>query len=607
MRVCKEWRPVATMLAVDVVLAATNTMIKKAIDEGLNRLVFITLRQLVATLFMAPVAYFHERYGEHTHTHSPCSGNPNRAALTQYLFYFGMQYTSATFACAFLNIAPVFTFIISLAMRCISQPTVVSRARPVILIYGWCRIESLNLKTKAGIAKAMGTSLCLVGVVVLTFYRGIGFNGHVSHRSPADDVSYTPRKRVMGSVALLAGCCCWSAWFPLQSRVNKKYPALYSCTALIFFLAFLQAAALSLATQRGLSMWLLRRKLEIATVLFSVSKRHRRSLSLSLSHRCCMPLLGCRGIGVGLLGHVMVCGAKRTRLHRCIHAAGAGHCGRIPLVDWGAVVAVVATTTLLLRLITTVVPGPKMVDDDEHRDGQDLASLKEDQQLIKDDAPAVVEDVKEDEADAVKGENEGGDPHVTLAWLRFPCNLYGRVAFLSALVVTGLLICILPFFYVVTGEQGSGAAEDSTQSRNEKKSRQAMLKLGMMKPVTGVSRITIKRTNNDLFVISKPDVYKIQNTETYVVFGVADLKEVNSQPQSQTAQQLRMLDLSGATPKSHEPESETEDDEDVDDTGLEPRAIDMVMAQAGVSRAKAVVALRAYDGDVVGAIMDLTA
>lgn len=66
MGACKEWRPVATMLAVDVVFAVTNTMIKKAIDEGLNRLVFITLRQLVATLFMAPVAYFHERYREHT-------------------------------------------------------------------------------------------------------------------------------------------------------------------------------------------------------------------------------------------------------------------------------------------------------------------------------------------------------------------------------------------------------------------------------------------------------------------------------------------------------------------------------------------------------------
>ncbi|XP_009409945.2 WAT1-related protein At3g30340-like [Musa acuminata AAA Group] len=251
MGACKEWRPVATMLAVDVVFAVTNTMIKKAIDEGLNRLVFITLRQLVATLFMAPVAYFHERTTRPKLTTEICVylffSAMLGAALTQYLFYLGMQYTSATFACAFLNIAPVFTFLISLAMR----------------------IESLNLKTKAGIAKAMGTSLCLVGVVVLTFYRGVGFNDHVSHRSPADGMSYTSRKRVMGSVALLAGCCCWSAWFPLQSRVSKKYPALYSCTALIFFLAFLQAAALSLATQRGLSMWLLRKKLEIATVLFS--------------------------------------------------------------------------------------------------------------------------------------------------------------------------------------------------------------------------------------------------------------------------------------------------------------------------------------------------
>ncbi|CAL9062016.1 unnamed protein product [Musa banksii] len=251
MGTCKEWRPVATMLAVDVVFAVTNTMIKKAIDEGLNRLVFITLRQLVATLFMAPVAYFYERTTRPKLTTEICVylffSAMLGAALTQYLFYLGMQYTSATFACAFLNIAPVFTFLISLAMR----------------------IESLNLKTKAGIAKAMGTSLCLVGVVVLTFYRGVGFNDHVSHRSPADGMSYTSRKRVMGSLALLAGCCCWSAWFPLQSRVSKKYPALYSSTALIFFLAFLQAAALSLATQRGLSMWLLRKKLEIATVLFS--------------------------------------------------------------------------------------------------------------------------------------------------------------------------------------------------------------------------------------------------------------------------------------------------------------------------------------------------
>lgn len=45
------------------------------------------------------------------------------------------------------------------------------------------------------------------------------------------------------------------------------------------------------------------------------------------------------------------------------------------------------------------------------------------------------------------------------------------------------------------GELGAGATEGTKQSRSEKKSRKAMMKLGM-KPVTGVTRITIKRAKN---------------------------------------------------------------------------------------------------------------
>uniref|UniRef100_A0A804HMD7 WAT1-related protein n=2 Tax=Musa acuminata subsp. malaccensis TaxID=214687 RepID=A0A804HMD7_MUSAM len=83
------------------------------------------------------------------------------------------------------------------------------------------------------------------------------------------DMSYTSSTWLMASLALLAGCFCLSSWFPLQSKLGEKYPALYSCTALMFFLSFLQTAAMSLATVRGHSVWLLRKKLEIATVIFS--------------------------------------------------------------------------------------------------------------------------------------------------------------------------------------------------------------------------------------------------------------------------------------------------------------------------------------------------
>jgi len=157
------------------------------------------------------------------------------------------------------------------------------------------------------------------------------------------------------------------------------------------------------------------------------------------------------------------------------------------------------------------------------------------------------------------------------------------------------------------GELGAGATEGSRQSRSEKKSRKAMMKLGM-KPVTGVSRITIKRAKNILFVVSKPDVFKSPTSETYVIFGEAKIEDLSSQLQAQAAQQFRMQDLSKATAKQDAAAAAPADEEEeVDETGIEPRDIDLVMTQASVSRAKAVKALKAHDGDIVSAIMELTA
>ncbi|XP_024032347.1 nascent polypeptide-associated complex subunit alpha-like protein 2, partial [Morus notabilis] len=150
----------------------------------------------------------------------------------------------------------------------------------------------------------------------------------------------------------------------------------------------------------------------------------------------------------------------------------------------------------------------------------------------------------------------------------------------------------------------------SKQSRSEKKSRKAMLKLGM-KPVTGVGRVTIKRTKNILFFISKPDVFKSPHSETYVIFGEAKIEDLSSQLQTQAAQQFRMPDISSVTAKSENPAAAAgppadEEEEVVDETGVEPRDIDLVMTQAGVSRNKAVKALKTSDGDIVSAIMELT-
>jgi NACalpha-BTF3-like transcription factor len=48
---------------------------------------------------------------------------------------------------------------------------------------------------------------------------------------------------------------------------------------------------------------------------------------------------------------------------------------------------------------------------------------------------------------------------------------------------------------------------------------------------------------------------------------------------------------------------EEDDGEDVDDSGVEAKDIELVMTQANVSRARAVKALKASSGDIVSAIM----
>ncbi|ONH94511.1 hypothetical protein PRUPE_7G020000 [Prunus persica] len=153
--------------------------------------------------------------------------------------------------------------------------------------------------------------------------------------------------------------------------------------------------------------------------------------------------------------------------------------------------------------------------------------------------------------------------------------------------------------------EGQGDASGrSKQSRSEKKSRKAMLKLGM-KPIPGVSRVTVKKSKNILFVISKPDVFKSPASDTYVIFGEAKIEDLSSQLQTQAAEQFKAPNLNNVT-ANPEPSTLAQDDEDIDETGVEPKDIELVMTQAGVSRPRAVKALKAAEGDIVSAIMELT-
>uniref|UniRef100_A0A7S2Y2J8 NAC-A/B domain-containing protein n=2 Tax=Entomoneis paludosa TaxID=265537 RepID=A0A7S2Y2J8_9STRA len=164
------------------------------------------------------------------------------------------------------------------------------------------------------------------------------------------------------------------------------------------------------------------------------------------------------------------------------------------------------------------------------------------------------------------------------------------------------------------------AMEDSKQNRNEKKARKAMQKLGM-RPVPGVLRVTVKKSKNVLFVIHKPDVLVSSSADTYVVFGEAKSEDSSAMSQAAAAkqfqQQAQAMPAADAAAEAGEEvpeaaaaaapaEAAAAGEEALDETGLEAKDIDLVISQAGCSRAAAVKALKDNDGDLVNSIMSLT-
>uniref|UniRef100_A0AAZ1Y4S0 NAC-A/B domain-containing protein n=1 Tax=Oreochromis aureus TaxID=47969 RepID=A0AAZ1Y4S0_OREAU len=146
------------------------------------------------------------------------------------------------------------------------------------------------------------------------------------------------------------------------------------------------------------------------------------------------------------------------------------------------------------------------------------------------------------------------------------------------------------------------------QSRSEKKARKAMSKLGL-RQVTGVTRVTIRKSKNILFVITKPDVYKSPASDTYIVFGEAKIEDLSQQAQLAAAEKFKVPGetVSNVQENTQTPTVQEEsEEEEVDETGVEVKDIELVMSQANVSRAKAVRALKNNNNDIVNAIMELT-
>ncbi|OEH80592.1 NAC domain-containing protein [Cyclospora cayetanensis] len=158
-------------------------------------------------------------------------------------------------------------------------------------------------------------------------------------------------------------------------------------------------------------------------------------------------------------------------------------------------------------------------------------------------------------------------------------------------------------------QDGEGSSCRSRQSRNEKKARKAVLRLGM-KPMPEIVKVVIRKAK-------QPDVFKSLSSDTYVIFGQAE--NMASQAHTEAAQRFTQGALPfGATDQSSmatgnvaaakatapAPSAATEE---VDMEGVDPKDVELIVSQLRCSKSEAAKALRENNNDLVEAILHITA
>ncbi|GLJ17400.1 hypothetical protein SUGI_0302480 [Cryptomeria japonica] len=247
-------KPSLAMILVQICFAGMNIISKIALNHGMSHFLIVFYRHLVATIVTVPLACILERNARPKLTIRIFSeifiSSLLGLTLSQNLYYTGMDYTTATFSTALLNLVPAVTFLMAIVFR----------------------MESLSIRSLAGQAKIVGTLVSVGGAMTMTFYKGIKIQlwsspFHLNQHSKSDHKTEDLTK---GSLLLTMGVISFSAWYILQTSITKKYPVQYSSTAITFFLATIQSAVITLIFERDhYGVWALGWNINLLTAIYS--------------------------------------------------------------------------------------------------------------------------------------------------------------------------------------------------------------------------------------------------------------------------------------------------------------------------------------------------
>ncbi|KAL7128376.1 hypothetical protein ABFS83_14G312300 [Erythranthe nasuta] len=221
-----KMKPYLAMIFLQFGYAGMYIVTLVSFKRGFSHWVFVVYRHAVATLVFAPFAFFLEKKTRPKMTISIFFKIMVLAflepVLDQNLYGVGIQYTSATFASATVNVLPAITFIMALIFS---------------------------------LAKVIGTAVTVTGAMVMTLYKGPAvdiFRNGSHHQAAAGSAD---QHWVAGTIMLLSCIVGWSAFFILQNKTLEEYPAELSLTSLVCFMGTLEGGVAAVIMERRKSAW----------------------------------------------------------------------------------------------------------------------------------------------------------------------------------------------------------------------------------------------------------------------------------------------------------------------------------------------------------------
>ncbi|KAL1535013.1 WAT1-related protein [Salvia divinorum] len=243
------------MVLVQLGYAGMNIVSKVAMNSGMQPVVHVAYRQLFATLAIAPFAYFVERNKRPKMTLpilfqiflcSICG-----VTVNQITYFVGLKNSTPTIACALSNINPAVTFIMAVPFG----------------------LEKIGVKSKAGQAKIVGTTLCVGGALFLSIYSGpvVNIGQSIIHWRYAEKTGSTNThlNLVLGPCNLILSAVSWAIYLIIQTKVSEKYNAPFSSSAIMCAMASVQCVAMAFAMDHKLSAWSLTPYIRLISSIYS--------------------------------------------------------------------------------------------------------------------------------------------------------------------------------------------------------------------------------------------------------------------------------------------------------------------------------------------------